>query len=274
MPDNLDNTQEPHLDQPVSDDAAPEGAPAEPAPVPERVYAGKYRSPDALEQGYHEANKARELGLQELNGYRERERLRLEAEVAQNTPDPLDPLLEGHDEADQKLIKAAYEAGQMGGRTAAAGTTRDLLSPMLSAQQALAGRSAEDTAVLNQIMAEDQEFTQSFNNIAAVDVNSARMIADAAIQLRQSQLRAEGIHAGVTDQRVQSRLDAGIASTQGSGERGLPTDNSAIKARSERAEKTQAALQNYEQTRDIRQLAVDTSYGLEVWDENGRRKAQ
>ena len=262
---------EPAPDVPQDDEAPEEGD--EPAPEPDRTYAGKYRSVDALEHGYDEANKAREAAQRELNSYRDRERQRLEAEAAANAPDPLAPLLEGYDEDAQKLIKTSYEAGQLGGRTAATEETGNLLNPLFNAQRAMSGFDAKDSATLQQLIAADANFAQRFNNLAAQDVELAHMTAEAAISLQNKENVALQADNEVRETRARTRKDAGIVSKSGSGDRtNSSPKNAQQKARDERYERRTAAIENFQKTGDVRRLARESVEGIEIWDEDGRRK--
>lgn len=262
---------EPAPDASQGDEAPDEGD--EPAPEPERTYAGKYRSVDALEHGYDEANKARESAQRELNSYRDRERQRLEAEAAANAPDPLAPLLEGYDDDAQKLIRTTYEAGRLGGRTAATEETGNLLNPLFNAQKAMSGFDAEDTATLQGLIAADSDFATRFNNLAAQDVELAHMTAEAAIQLQNKETVALQADNEVRDKRARTRKDAGIVSKSGSGDRtNAPAKNAQQKAGEEKYARRQQAIENFQQTGDIRRLARESVEGIEIWDEEGRRK--
>lgn len=255
------------------DDEAPEEG-DEPAPEPDRTYAGKYRSVDALEHGYDEANKAREAAQRELNTYRDRDRQRLEAEAEANKPDPLAPLLEGYDEEAQKLIKTTYEAGRLGGRTAAAEETGNLLNPLFNVQKAMAGFDAKDNATLQGIIAADSDFATRFNNLAAQDVELAHMTAEAAISLQNQESVALQADEEVRGKRARTRKDAGIVSKSGSGDRtNAPAKSAQEKAGEDRYARRQQAIENFQKTGDIRRLAVESVEGIEIIDtEGGRRK--
>jgi len=254
------------------DDEAP-GEDAEPAPEPERTYAGKYRSVDALEHGYDEANKAREAAQRELNSYRDRERQRLEAVAEANKPDPLAPLLEGYDEDAQKLIRTTYEAGRLGGRTAATEETGNLLNPLFNAQKAMSGFDAEDTATLQGLIAADSDFATRFNNLAAQDVDLAHMTAEAAIQLQNTETQALQADTEVRDKRARTRKDAGIVSKSGSGDRtNAPAKSSSQKTSDDRYARRQQAIENFQQTGDIRRLARESVEGIEIIDADGSRR--
>jgi len=262
-------------DEPAPEESQDDGAPAEgeeSAPEEPRTYAGKYRSVDALEHGYDEANKAREASQRELNSYRERERVRLEAETERNAPDPLAPLLEGYDEEAQKLIRTTYAAGQLGGRTAAAEETGNLLNPLFNAQRAMAGFDAEDSQTLNKLISDDPDFAQRFNNLAAQDVELAHMTAEAAIQLQKTETVALQADTEVRETRARTRKDASLVSKTGSGERNAPARSTGDKARDEKYARRQQAIDNFQSTGDLRRLARESVEGIEIWDEDGRRK--
>jgi hypothetical protein len=99
-----DEAVEPEVDAPETgaDDAL-----ETPTETQERLYAGKYTSPDELEKGYGEASAAMTRAQQEAAELREQI---AEYEAAQNAPDPFNPLANyGLDDDDWKNVARSVE---------------------------------------------------------------------------------------------------------------------------------------------------------------------
>ncbi len=268
---------EPDAPQPDPDapapDAEPAAEPTEPDAEPE-LLAGKYKTAEDLVDAYKHSDAEIQRLQNEQRMSQERERLLLERLPTATPSEPTDPYAAEREalEAaglDANAIQALTTLAEAAAAAKAPETVDSMLSPLLNNAAAREGLSLEERGFADQALESDQQFKERYNQALSLDPGFARGMLEDRVKLAQLTQAAVNEDAKIKAEREGKRTDATVPARRTS-------QNLNPKQPAEEAEaRRKALLELGAQVRDggdPNDFAQEALRGLEIIDENGRRK--